>query len=132
METLCQVVVPGAAGSESMEHEIVLRALQCSDVFVLAGLLDEVRHSAPRIAAEIGYVLARRYQAHAALAHGEERRRWLSRAYEYGSESIRLLDHCSLDTLEECATRFAVLLGVALPSYIHQEVVRDRLRELEV
>lgn len=76
----------------------------------------------PRKAAEVAYVLAKR-----ALDAGQN-----ERVKHYGREALRLFDKFPMLTIEECAAHFTVLGGVALPSLIHQDVVKSRLRPLEL
>lgn len=45
----------------------------------------------------------------------------------FGEECIALLRRIGADTPEECATQHTVVYGVALPEYLHADVVRDRL-----
>lgn len=85
-------------------------------------LFSNLRETEPRKAAEVAYVLARLY-----LNEGNT-----GKATEFGRESIWLFDQFKLDTLEEAAANYAVLGGVGLPEYIHQEVVRDRLKPLNL
>jgi hypothetical protein len=88
----------------------------------LEKLLAETRGGEPRKAAEIAYVIAKLY-----LQEGN-----LEKAKIYGAESIQLFNSCRMSTLEDCAALYVTLAGVALPSYIHQEVVRDRLKDLQL
>jgi hypothetical protein len=90
------------------------------DYRILEKQLDDLRESNPRKAAEVAYVLARLH-----LNSGDT-----ERATNYGRESIWLFDQCRMETMEDCASQFVTLAGVALPSLIHQNVVRDRLRSL--
>jgi hypothetical protein len=73
-----------------------------------------------RRAAEIAYVLA--------VLMFEERD--VERATNYGRESIKLFEELNIQTLDQAAARYVVLNGVALPDYIHEWVVRDRLKML--
>lgn len=50
----------------------------------------------------------------------------------YAEECIRLLRHMGNNTYEECATNFTCLGGVALPDFLHEEVIRARLQPLGV
>lgn len=92
------------------------------DVGDLVKEFEKVRESNRRKAAEMAYVLAKLH-----LDAGE-----LEKAAEYGRESIRLFDQCRMETLEDCAAQLVTLSGVALPSLIHQDVVRDRLKALRI
>lgn len=85
----------------------------------LRNLLADQRTADPRRAAEVAYVLARRYQA-----EGEN-----EKAKDAAAESIALFDRCPGDSLEDCAARYTVLAGIALPSIIHSDVVRARFPE---
>lgn len=84
--------------------------------------LADLKDADPRKAAEVAYVLARLY-----LADGQ-----IEKATAYGRESIGLFDRCDMESLENCAALFVTLEGVALPSIIHQDVVRDRLKSLQL
>ena len=88
----------------------------------LQQLLDELRENDPRKAAEVAYALA-----HLSIAAGD-----LQQAEKYGRESIGLFDKCRMDSMSECAAQHTVLGGIAIPSIIHQDVVRDRLRSLQL
>lgn len=88
----------------------------------LQDLLRELRKTNHRKAAEVAYVLAR-----LAFQRGDQ-----EKALVYGRESIALFDKCEMDTIEDCAARFVTLGGITLPSLIHQDVVRDRLKPLEI
>jgi hypothetical protein len=76
----------------------------------------------PRDAAELAYVIAM-----SAKNSGDNKK-----AIQYGRESIRLLDQVNVQTTEECATKYVVVNGIAMPELIHSDVVRDRLRPLQV
>ena len=76
----------------------------------------------PREAAEIAYVIASKFKD-----DGEP-----AKAAQFGRVAIQLLDGCEMETLEQCAAINTVVEGVSLPSYFHQEVVRDRLRGLDL
>ena len=74
----------------------------------------------PRNAAEHAYALA-------ALYHRDGDK---EQALHFGRECILLFGRCEMQTLEDCAARNNVIEGIAIPSIIHEEVVRDRLRPL--
>lgn len=76
----------------------------------------------PREAAELAYVIAM-----SAKATGNN-----DKAIQYGKESVELFDQLNVQTLEECATKFVVVNGVAMPELIHADVVRDRLSPLQI
>ncbi len=82
----------------------------------------ETRELDRRDAAEIAYVLASLH-----LREGN-----IEKASVFGKECIWLFDQCRMETIEDCAARFVTLEGIALPSLIHQDVVRDRLKELKL
>ena len=92
------------------------------DQIALEQTFSELRETEPRRAAEVAYVLARLY-----LDKGQ-----IDEAKHYGRESIRLFDQCSMESLADCAARYVTLVGIALPSIIHQAVVRDRLKVLNL
>jgi hypothetical protein len=78
----------------------------------------KLRDSDPRRAAEIAYVLARIY-----LNKGDR-----EEAKRYGRESVQLFESLNIQTIDDTAAKYTVINGIALPSYIHENVVRDRLR----
>ena len=78
--------------------------------------------SQPRLAAEVLWVIARVY---------DEDRNDHRTALFCARKSIELFNQCSLNTAEECAARFVTLLGKALPSYIHQDVVLRHFYEVK-
>lgn len=78
--------------------------------------------SDPRDAAELAYIIAM-----SAKAAGED-----EKAVQYGKESVELFDKVNVQTLEECASRYVVVNGIAMPELIHADVVRDRLSPLQV
>lgn len=83
--------------------------------------LNSMRDVDPRNAAEYAYALAVLYQ----------RDNNIEEAIRFGRESIVLFDKCKMETMEDCASRNVVIGGVAMPSsFIHQDVVRDRLQPL--
>ena len=84
--------------------------------------LEGMKENDPRTAAEYAYALA---QLNKRAGKNEQ-------AVRFGRESIALLDKCRMETMEECAARNTVIEGVALPDLIHQDVVRDRLKPLEI
>jgi hypothetical protein len=87
----------------------------------LAGYNQLIDSGQTRRAAEYAYVLARLHQEDGNT----------EQATHFGKEAIRLFDLCPMDTAEECACIYCVVEGIALPSsYIHQAVVRDRLKPL--
>lgn len=83
--------------------------------------LNSMRDVDPRNAAEYAYALA---VLHKRSGDDEQ-------AIRFGRESIALFDKCKMETMEDCAARNVVIEGVAMPSsFIHQDVVRDRLQPL--
>lgn len=76
----------------------------------------------PRKAAEVAYVLAKLH-----LDDGD-----IEKATHFGQESIQLFDGCKMETLKDCVALHTVLEGVAIPEIIHQDVVRNRLSDLEL
>lgn len=83
---------------------------------------DDMKDVDPRMAAEVAYVLAKLH-----LDDGD-----IERATHFGQESIQLFDGCKMETVKDCAAHYTVLEGVALPDIIHQDVVRNRLSDLEL
>lgn len=84
--------------------------------------LNELKNENPREAAEFAYALAELY-----FKEGNT-----EKATHFGRESIRLFDQCKMDTQEECAAIHTKLNGVLLPEIIHQDVVRNRLKALNL
>lgn len=77
----------------------------------------------PRNAAEYAYALAMLYKN---VGNDAE-------AIRFGRESIALFDTCTMDTMEQCACQNVIIGGIPMPSsYIHQEVVRERLKPLKL
>ena len=76
----------------------------------------------PRDAAELAYVIAM-----TAKNAGDN-----EKAIQYGKESVELFDRLNVQTLEECAAKYVVVNGIAMPELIHTDVVRDRLKPLHV
>lgn len=76
----------------------------------------------PREAAELAYIIAM-----SAKAAGNN-----DKAVQYGKESVELFDQLNIQTLKECATKFVVVNGVAMPELIHADVVRNRLHPLQL
>lgn len=74
----------------------------------------------PKKAAELAYVIAMN-----AKHNGNEQK-----AIEFGKECLRLLDIVGPQTMEECTPIFTTINGVALPEFLHQDVVKDRLSPL--
>lgn len=82
---------------------------------------ESLKEVDPRNAAEYAYALAVLYRRD---GNDEE-------ATRFGHESIVLFDQCPMETAEDCAPRNVVIEGIAMPSsFIHQDVVRDRLQPL--
>jgi hypothetical protein len=52
------------------------------------------------------------------------------KAVKFGREALAHLNKCRLESASDCATINVVIEGIALPEFIHQEVVRDRLAPL--
>lgn len=83
--------------------------------------LASLKEVDPRNAAEHAYALA-------ALNHRDGNN---EEAIRFGRESIALFNKCPMETTEDCAPRNVVIEGIAMPSsFIHQDVVRDRLQPL--
>ena len=76
----------------------------------------------PRKAAELAYVIAK-----TAKDAGDT-----EKAAQFGKESVALFDELNVQTQEECAARYVTVNGIALPDLIHSDVVRDRLKPIEV
>ena len=53
-------------------------------------------------------------------------------AIRFGREAITLFDKCQMKTMEDCAARNVIIEGIAIPDLIHQNVVRDRLKPLDL
>lgn len=88
---------------------------------VLEQTLNSLKETNPRNAAEHAYALAVLCQRD---GNAED-------AARFGCEAISLFDKCQMNTAEDCAPLNVVIEGVAMPSsFIHQDVVRDRLYPL--
>jgi len=81
---------------------------------------NKMKGKNPKKAAELAYVIAMK----------SKRNGNSIKAVEFGKECLRLLDLTNPQTMDECAPIFTVVNGVALPEFLHQEVVRDRLSPL--
>jgi len=68
----------------------------------------------PRLAGEALFIIARIY----AEDRGDQKTADLCAA-----RTIELFGRCPMQTLEECAACFTTILGKALPSIIHEDVV---------
>ncbi|MEK7634606.1 MAG: nucleoside-diphosphate kinase [Patescibacteria group bacterium] len=87
----------------------------------LEQIFESLKKVDPRNAAEHAYALAALYRRD---GNNEE-------AIRFGREAIALFDKCPMETAEDCASRNVVIEGIAMPSsFIHQDVVRDRLKPL--
>lgn len=84
--------------------------------------LAELRGDKPREAAEYAYALAQ-------IARGQGDN---ESARTFGKDAIALFDANPMDTLEQCAAINVTLGGIAIPSIIHQDVVRDRLQGVDL
>lgn len=74
----------------------------------------------------------KRAQALYALAILNAQRGYKRVAKGYAEECIRLLRRIGTRTYEECATNSVRLGEVALPEFLHEDVVRARLQSLGV
>ncbi len=87
----------------------------------LEATLESLKATDPRNAAEHAYALSMLYKN-----AGND-----AEAIRFGRESIALFDTCTMDTMEQCACQNVVIEGIPMPSsWIHQEVVRERLKPL--
>ena len=93
-----------------------------SDFNAVEERLAALRGSNPREAAEFAYVLA---MLHKRAGNDQE-------AARFGKETISLFDQCEMESMEQCAAINVVVEGIALPSLIHQQVVRNRLDPIEL
>ncbi len=85
--------------------------------------LEDLRKVDPRNAAEHAYALA-------VLYHNAGNN---DKAVHFGRDAIALFDQCPMETAEDCAPRNVIIEGVSMPSsFIHQDVVRDRLKSLHL
>lgn len=102
--------------SITTEKEMVMKKYA-----VLEQTFESLKEVDPRNAAEYAYALAAIYRRD---GNNEE-------AIRFGREAIALFDKCPMETAEDCAPRNVVIEGIAMPSsFIHQDVVRDRLQPL--
>lgn len=81
---------------------------------------QKMKDKNPKKAAELAYVIA----MNAKHVRNEQK------AIEFGKECLRLLDIVNPQTMDECAPILTLINGVALPEFLHQDVVRDRLSPL--
>lgn len=86
----------------------------------IEGTYRRLKASDPRRAAEVAYVIATICRRQGARA----------RARQFAKESIQLFEDLNIQTLEEAAARYVELNDVFLPSYIHENVVRDTFKDL--
>lgn len=68
--------------------------------------------------AELYYVLA--------VVHARSGQKHISRGY--AEECVQLLKELGTETMEDCATSHTVEGHVALPEFLHEHVVRERLK----
>lgn len=102
--------------SITTEKEMVMKKYA-----VLEQTFESLKEVDPRNAAEYAYALAAIYRRD---GNNEE-------AIRFGREAIAIFDKCQMETAEDCAPRNVVIEGIAMPSsFIHQDVVRDRLYPL--
>lgn len=93
------------------------------DFLPLQHTLATQREVDPRNAAEHAYALA---ALHLRAGNTQE-------ATRFGREAIALFDECPMRTRRECAPRNTSIGGITMPSsFIHQRVVRDRLKHLAI
>lgn len=86
----------------------------------IEGTYKRLKATDPRRAAEVAYVIA-------VISKRQDN---LARAKQFAKESIQLFENLNIQTLEETAARYIELNDVLLPSYIHENVVRDRFKDL--
>jgi len=89
---------------------------------VLEQTLNSLRDVDPRNAAEYAYVLA---MLHKQAGDNEQ-------AVRFGREAIALFDKCRMETMVDCAANNVAIEGIALPDFIYQDVVRNRLQPLSL
>jgi len=66
------------------------------------------------------------------LAILNAKRGYVRVAKGYAEECILLLHRIGADSYKECATNFTCLEGVAMPEFLHEDVVRARLKPFQV
>ena len=88
----------------------------------IENIFEDMRISDPRRAAELAYIVAM-----TAKANGDN-----DKAIKFGKMSVKIFDELNVQTMEECAARYTVVNGIALPDLIHSDVVRDRLSPLKL
>jgi len=76
----------------------------------------------PRKAAELAYVIAK-----TAKNDGDA-----EKATQFEKESIMLFNELNVQAYEDCVAKYVTVNGIALPDLIHADVVRDRLKPIEV
>jgi hypothetical protein len=74
----------------------------------------------PREAAEIAYAIASLKRQEGDLAG----------AGQYARRAIDLFRSVPTDTLEDCAARNTVVEGIVIPDIIHEDVVKERFKDL--
>ncbi|MDD5110654.1 MAG: hypothetical protein PHI63_05600 [Patescibacteria group bacterium] len=84
--------------------------------------LEARRDSDPRDAAEYAYALARMHQE-----DGDP-----ESATRFGRDAIALFGQCDTSTMEACSARNVQIGRICIPDLIHEDVVRDRLKPLEL
>lgn len=61
-----------------------------------------------------------------AMIHARSGQKYISKGY--AEECVHLLKELGTETIEDCATSHTVEGGVALPEFLHEHVVRARLK----
>ena len=108
--------------TQNVTLEMVYNKLSCLENKVSSlekRLVPEVKIT-QREAAELAYVLA--------VIHKKEGN--IKDARKYARQSIELFEGLDIQTLDDAASLYTVLNGIALPDLIHEGVVRDRLSDL--
>ena len=83
---------------------------------------DKMKDGDARRAAELAYVIAK-----IAKNNGD-----IKKATQFGKESVKIFDELNVQTLEECTAKYVTVNGIALPDIIHSDVIRNRLKPIEV
>ena len=76
----------------------------------------------PREAAEVAFAIAMK-----AKQDGN-----IEKATEFGKRSVQLFEQLNVQTMEECANLHMTINGIGIPDLIHEDVVRSRLKPIEL
>lgn len=83
---------------------------------------ERMKSNNPRKAAELAFAIAT-----LAMNAGD-----IEKAKEFGRKSVALFEQANPQTRDECIAMHTEINGAPLPEMIHANVVRDRLRSLQL